>query len=158
MMLVFFLALAPCYRLVLCTYRYYRTKQLKERYDLWLTNEIRDKFGKRESIYNYSHEITKLIQSAGIYNFVFIGRKDDISIKNDAAALQKAIGIFKHEIKCSFFPHTYLLMLINLPRSLSNMLKIPPTKALLLILYAAYSVLGILDVSLLVDKIINLLC
>jgi hypothetical protein len=157
MLLVFFLALAPCYRLVLYVYRYHRIKQFKKKYDIWVTEELKDKCGNHESIYNYSDEITRLVRLSGNSNYTFSSIKDHIAIKNDATALRKAIGTFKHEVKRSFFPHTYLLMIINMPISLSKMLKITPGKALLLILYVAYTLLGILDVSLFVDKIANIL-
>lgn len=157
MLFILFLIIAPCYRIFLYSYRYIRSTQLKKIYDTWLTSEINDKRGNRISIFNYSEEITRLVRLSGNSSFVFSSAKKHFGIENDAAALQKAIGIFKYEIKRSLFPHTYLIAIINLPKTISGKVGIQLNKAVLLLIYILYAIVGFIDVRSILVKIVEIL-
>ena len=158
MIIVCFLLLAPFYRIFLFTYRYFRLKRLKKIYTNWLfNNDLKDSQGNRISIYSLSYEINYLFKASYCNNFNFIESKDDKNIKSTAKAFEKSLGYFKTEIFRSFLPHTYLLMLINLPLSISKKVDISPKKSILFFTYILLVCLGFIDINSFVDKLVNFL-
>lgn len=149
-------AVTVFFRITLYFYRYRRAKQLKYLFDQWLTTGLKDKRGNRISIFDYSHEITKLVQASGKKDYIFSAQKRKDTFTIDAKALQEAIGIFKYELKQSLYPITYLKLIVNLPKSISKVLGIPLCLASLFLILLILFLTGFLDISTFIDKLIDI--